>query len=90
MTFSRMNDKYIVHELLNATDTITPCEAPSADATPASTIFQQNVMHPNEVAGQDYMASPEDGLWRSICLVALLDSSSIVVNAGPIHHRGTQ
>jgi len=85
-----MNDKYVVHELLSATDTITPCEAPSADATPANTIFQQNVMHPNEVAGQNHMASSEDGLWRSISLVTLLDEPSIVVDAGPIHHRGTQ
>jgi ribonuclease Z len=71
MTFSRMADKYVVHELLTPTDEVTSCE-PEA-------------MHLNEVAGHDILCS-EDGTWREIAQQKGT-YGSIVVDAGPIAHR---
>jgi len=44
------------------------------------------MLHCNEVAGHDIRASP-DGLWRAIAQ-GNGKISPIVVDAGPIHHRG--
>lgn len=83
MTFTRTSDKYVVHELLTAEDTITPCDLPSSNFT----ISEPNVMHSSEVAGLDIAASPEDGLWRAVTYGKGI-MSEIVVDVGPVLHRG--
>ncbi|KAF9066856.1 beta-lactamase-like protein [Rhodocollybia butyracea] len=72
MTSSRTSDKYVVHELLNLTDSVTSCEP--------------DVMHESEVAGKDIVCSPEDSLWRDI-LQADGIFGPVAVDAGPIAHR---
>jgi ribonuclease Z len=72
MTLSRCSDRFVVHELLTPEDAVTNC-------TPDS-------LHFNEAPGRDIICS-EDGLWREV----LRESSAfgdIVVDAGPIMHRG--
>jgi ribonuclease Z len=83
MTFTRTSDRYVVHELLTAEDTITPCDLPSTN----STISEPNVMHSSEVAGLDIRPSPEDGLWRAVTY-GKGTMSEIVVDVGPVLHRG--
>lgn len=83
MTLTRTSDKYVVHELLTAEDTITPCDLP----LPNSTISEPNVMHSSEVAGLDITSSPEDGLWRAVTY-GKGTMSEIVVDVGPVLHRG--
>ena len=83
MTLTRTSDKYVVHELLTAEDTITPCDHPSSN----STISEPNVMHSSEVVGLDIMPSPEDGLWRAVTY-GKGTMSEIVVDVGPVLHRG--
>ncbi|KAJ3742062.1 beta-lactamase-like protein [Lentinula detonsa] len=72
MTLSRMSDKYVVHELLAPTDQVTSCEP--------------EVMHANEVAGEDIFCSTEDGLWRGVTQGQGI-FGPVVVDAGPIVHR---
>ncbi|KIK63869.1 hypothetical protein GYMLUDRAFT_222288 [Collybiopsis luxurians FD-317 M1] len=72
MTFTRMADKYVVHELLAPTDQVTSCDP--------------KVMHSNEVPGQDILCSPEDGSWRSITQQQGV-FGPVAVDAGPIAHR---
>lgn len=88
MTLTRSSDKYIVHELLTSEDSITPCDPPPAEAGTASSFYisETNVIHPSELVGSDIRASP-DGFWRSIA-TGYGVSSPIVVDAGPILHRG--
>lgn len=83
MTLTRTSDKYVVHELLTAEDTITPCDLPSSN----STISEPNAMHSSEVAGLDITPSPEDGLWRAVTYGKGI-MSEIVVDVGPVLHRG--
>jgi ribonuclease Z len=84
MTLTRTSDNYVVHELLTAEDTATPCDPSPINS--ASSIAEPNMLHCNEVAGHDIRASP-DGLWRAIAQ-GNGKISKIVVDAGPIHHRG--
>ncbi|KAJ3997969.1 beta-lactamase-like protein [Lentinula boryana] len=72
MTLTRMSDKYVVHELLAPTDQVTSCEP--------------EVMHANEVAGENIFCSTEDGLWRGVTQGQGI-FGPVVVDAGPIVHR---
>ncbi|KAE9406479.1 hypothetical protein BT96DRAFT_934211 [Gymnopus androsaceus JB14] len=74
MTLTRMSDKYIVHELLTPTDTVTSCD--------------QETMHVNEVAGKNLVSS-EDGFWRDVTEQKGV-FGPVAVDAGPISHRGRQ
>ncbi|KAF8803569.1 hypothetical protein BYT27DRAFT_7195411 [Phlegmacium glaucopus] len=86
MTLTRTSDKYVVHELLNAEDAITPCELPTSISLSNSTISEPTVMHSSEVAGLDIRPSPEDGLWRAVAY-GKGTMSEIVVDVGPVLHR---
>jgi ribonuclease Z len=83
MTLTRTSDKYVVHELLTAEDTITPCDLPLSN----STISEPSVMHSSEVAGLDIRSSPGDGLWRAVTY-GKGTMSEVVVDVGPVLHRG--
>ena len=84
MTLTHTSDKYVVHELLTAEDTTTPCNIPSS---PNFTISEPTVMHSSEVAGLDIRSSPEDGLWRAVtCGKGIM--GEIIVDIGPVLHRG--
>ncbi|GAW01946.1 Zinc phosphodiesterase ELAC protein 1 [Lentinula edodes] len=72
MTFTRMSDNYVVHELLASADQATSCDP--------------KVMHPNEVAGEDIFCSAGDGLWRVVAQGKGI-FGPVVVDAGPIIHR---
>ncbi|KAJ4480486.1 beta-lactamase-like protein [Lentinula edodes] len=72
MTFTRMSDNYVVHELLASADQATSCDP--------------EVMHPNEVAGADIFCSAGDGLWREVAQDKGI-FGPVVVDAGPIIHR---
>lgn len=51
MTLTNTGDRYVVHELLNRDDEVTPCSP--------------EVMHSSECVGRDIRAS-EDGFWTDI------------------------
>ncbi|KAJ3808210.1 beta-lactamase-like protein, partial [Lentinula aff. lateritia] len=72
MTFTRMSDNYVAHELLASADQATSCDP--------------KVMHPNEVAGEDILCSSGDGLWREVAQGKGI-FGPVVVDAGPIIHR---
>jgi len=72
MTFSRTADTYTVHELLTPTCTRTSCD-PTA-------------LHPSEYLGSDLVCE-EDGFWRQITS-SRGRLGDVVVDAGPITHRG--
>lgn len=72
MTFTNTADKYVVHELLNPQDVLTPC-GPSD-------------LHISEAPGQDILCS-EDGLWKGITRSPGV-FGEVVVDVGPIAHRG--
>lgn len=77
----------MVHELLNKDDPVTPCDPPPDDKDPKSGFdFRHwNVVHCSEIPGRDIRAT-EDGFWWD---VTKKDArSDILVNAGPIIHRG--
>jgi ribonuclease Z len=75
MTFSETAHRYVVHELLSLNDDKTPCNPPE-------------VMHPSENAGKDFVAD-SDGFWKGIVHTKRRRwTSPIVVDAGPIEHRG--
>jgi len=97
MTLTRTADKYVVHELLTPSDSITPCvpRAPNADPTEFN-ITQSDIMHYSELAGSDLYATTitgepqaegvSGGYWYSITT----DNghySPITVSAGSILHR---
>lgn len=84
MTLTKTSDNYVVHELLAAEDRASPCDPSPINS--ASSIAEPNILHCNEAAGHDIRASP-DGLWRAI-VQGNGKISKIVVDAGPIHHRG--
>ena len=67
-----MADTYTVHELLTPTCTRTSCEA--------------TALHPSEYQGSDLLCE-EDGFWRQITS-ARGHLGDVVVDAGPITHRG--
>jgi ribonuclease Z len=75
MTLTRTSDTYIVHELLTQDDELTPCDPPE-------------LMHSSEVSGKDIRCSPEDGFWRAFTRGSGV-FGNVVVDAGPISHRGT-
>lgn len=84
MTFTNTADNYTVHELLSENDPVTPCDhADPLHAVSRFAIAEQNILHVNEVEGKDIRASA-DGSWKNITG----DLGDIVVNAGPIEHRG--
>nr|GAT61273.1 predicted protein [Mycena chlorophos] len=73
MTLTRTADKYVVHELLQADDAPTTCDAAE--------------LHPSEVPGRDIRCS-EDGFWREITRGTSHGAlGDVVVAAGPILHR---
>ena len=87
MTLTRTAEKYVVHELLHPEDPVTPCEPSAPDGTESTlNIAEPNVLHVSELPGRDIRATP-DGLWRAIAHGAG-QLSPIVVDAGPILHRG--
>ncbi|KAJ7273464.1 beta-lactamase-like protein [Mycena haematopus] len=71
MTLTRTADKYVVHELLRATDVLTPCD--------------HELMHTSEVVGKDIWCS-EDGFWSELT-AGRTSSGDVIVDAGPILHR---
>lgn len=84
MTFTNTADNYTVHELLSENDPVTPCDhADPLHAVSRFAIAEQNILHVNEVEGKDIRASA-DGSWKNITG----DLGDIIVNAGPIEHRG--
>jgi ribonuclease Z len=75
MTESKTNDRYVVHELLKKN------ESPSAPCTPEA-------LHPSEDSGMD-VCCDEDGFWKEFTRVeGRHGRQTIVVDAGPIAHRG--
>ncbi len=88
MTLTRTSDTYVVHELLTTEDSITPCDLPPPSDAALSNLYtlQSNILHPNEIGGQDIRASP-DGFWRAITQGRGV-KSPIIVDAGAILHRG--
>lgn len=75
LTHTRSADRYCVHELL------MPGETPSASATVA------NEWHYSELGGRD-IPCDDDGFWRNIVIQERRVGVPVVVNAGPIVHRG--
>lgn len=73
MTLSNTSDKYVVHELLNAEDEVTPCD-PS------------DVLHSSELPGRDILCS-EDGFWKAFTHASGV-FGDVFMDAGPISHRG--
>lgn len=88
MTLSRTSDTYVVHELLKPEDPITPCDAAPKDSPARMDPALPNVMHYSELRGTDFIATP-DGFWRGIIRAkGRYPGIDIVVDAGPILHRG--
>jgi ribonuclease Z len=83
MTLTRTAECYMVHELVTPKDRITPCLL--HDDT-VNSLHQPDVMHCNEVVGQDILCS-EDGFWRQITRSRGV-FGEIFVDVGPIAHRG--
>lgn len=84
MTFTNTADNYTVHELLSEGDQVTPCDhADPVHTVSRFAVAEQNILHVNEVAGKNIRASV-DGSWKNITR----GSGDVVVNAGPIEHRG--
>jgi hypothetical protein len=71
-TRTRTAEKYAVHELLTEGDVTTSCAAED--------------LHGSEAPGRDIRAG-EDGFWRE-CIDAGSTLSNMIVDAGPIIHRG--
>lgn len=86
MTLTNTGENYTVHELLNQDDPVTPCDLPES-ATFDHNISSQNVMHVCEAPGSD-LYPDSDGFWRLITR-GPGRGSELVVDAGPILHRGT-
>ncbi|KAG6849587.1 hypothetical protein H0H93_007172 [Arthromyces matolae] len=82
MTLTKTSDFYVVHELLKENDPITPC-LPHDEAD--NTIHLPDVMHYNEIAGQDIQCT-EDGFWKAF-VASEGAYGEICVDAGPILHR---
>lgn len=88
MTLTRTSDTYVVHEMLRAEDTVTPCNPPAPSTNPDSHLTDQpDVLHSRELPGRDIRAS-SDGFWLGITQ-GRGRSTPVVVNAGPINHRGS-
>ncbi|KAF5331141.1 hypothetical protein D9619_005747 [Psilocybe cf. subviscida] len=86
MTLTRTSDTYVVHEMLRAEDTVTPCNPPAPSTNPDSHLTgQPDVLHSRELPGRDIRAS-SDGFWLGITQ-GRGRSTPVVVNAGPINHR---
>lgn len=75
LTHTRSADRYRVNELL------MPGEVSSASPDDAQ------ALHCSEVDGRDIPCG-EDTFWRSIIVQDRHDGSQIIVDAGPIVHRG--
>jgi ribonuclease Z len=71
-TATRTADKYVVHELLGTDDLLTSC-------TPEH-------MHGSEAPGRD-IRPDDDGFWQGVLNVKGY-GTDLVVDAGPIVHRG--
>ncbi|KAF5386740.1 hypothetical protein D9615_001789 [Tricholomella constricta] len=82
MTLTRTADFFVVHELITPGDQITPC---TPHDNTINSIQRLDMMHCNEVAGQDILCS-EDGFWREFTGSRGL-FGDIFVDAGPILHR---
>lgn len=72
MTLTKTADTYAVHELLTPRCTRTPCDAES--------------LHSSECPGLDFICN-EQGFWQGF-VVARGRLGDIIVDAGPISHRG--
>lgn len=84
MTYTKTSDTYIVHELLNTLDPITPCY--TADVS-IDNALEHQIMHSSEVPGQDIRCSPDDGFWRCVTQSCGI-FGQVFVDASPILHRG--
>lgn len=94
MTATHTGDHYVVHELLKPHDRITPCkdfppsEMEHSNSSQYPGCFQDwDIRHPSEERGRDIHAG-EDKFWRGISS-GQGRYGDIVVDAGPIYHRGT-
>jgi ribonuclease Z len=72
MTLSLTGERYVVHELLAPADTVTSCD-------PAA-------LHMSECPGQDFVCDA-GGFWRGVASGTGY-WGEVVVDAGPIRHRG--
>jgi ribonuclease Z len=72
MTLTHTGERYVVHELLTPSDTPTSCN-------PA-------VLHPSECPGQNFLCD-DDGFWKGVTSGTGY-YGEVVVDAGPILHRG--
>ena len=91
MTATHTGDHYVVHELLNPDDRITPCkdfemEHSNSSQRPGG-FHDWDIRHPSEERGRDILAG-EDKFWRGISS-GQGRYGDIIVDAGPIYHRGT-
>jgi ribonuclease Z len=93
ITNTRSADKYAVHELLTASDPVTPCnpcpsESESDDGAPAKLASASpDVMHASELPGRDIRCGA-DGFWRAITVGrGSWSGAEVRVDAGPIVHR---
>jgi ribonuclease Z len=75
LTHTRSADRYCVHELL------MPGEVPSASGDAPGD------WHYSEAGGRDIPCG-DDGFWRNIVVQPSRFGCPVVVNAGPIVHRG--
>ncbi|KAG6879950.1 hypothetical protein C0992_008883 [Termitomyces sp. T32_za158] len=82
MTLTKTAEFFVVHELLTKSDRVTPC-LPHDDAI--NSMHLPDVMHINEVAGQDIMCT-EDGFWKELTTSRGV-YGEICVDAGAILHR---
>ncbi|KAG5652952.1 hypothetical protein H0H81_002960 [Sphagnurus paluster] len=82
MTLTKTSDNYVVHELLKPEDRITACVPHGLGAY---SIQELDMMHYNEVAGQDIFCS-DDGFWKGFTTARGV-YGDIYVDAGPISHR---
>ncbi|PPR01219.1 hypothetical protein CVT24_006046, partial [Panaeolus cyanescens] len=86
LTATRTAHKYVVHELLTISDSMTPCLPTPDGAYPSALATQPDIMHPSECVGRDIRAS-ENGLWIGITEAMGCAKAKVVVDAGPILHR---
>ncbi|KAF8327045.1 beta-lactamase-like protein [Amanita rubescens] len=97
MTATHTADKYVVHELLNRHDHVTPCDdspfsqmedSDSSQHPGHNTGFHDwNIRHSSEECGRDIYAG-EDNFWRGITS-GQGRHGDVIVDAGPIYHRGS-
>ena len=83
MTLTRTSETYAVHELLTAHDSLTPCLPASQTG---DNVRDQDLMHANETVGTDILCT-HDSFWKAFTK-SQATFGDVVVDAGPISHRG--